>query len=315
VAGRATAGRAAGRAAAAWACVVTLQDGSGVVGGGGGGDGGKGGGGGGVLAGRAAAAGACVAALQGGAGAREWGGGGGDGDGENGAGGLGGRGGAPPAAPDGIHVNDAPCELLERSEGGGGGGDVDGGLCRDPPNALDDNVDNKLLRGSGGATGAGGSADGAVAVLSAPPLDDDDAPSELLSPLLEEWPDLIGLVLAGLNTTDCAVLAQVGKPWHEAVVSRGLPRTEWEGAVPLKLPDFVGSVEMLAWARDNGCPLLDVRTCEACVGSHEAMQWTREHDCPWEALTCANAAFGRAEQVDPRLTPGCHQIDPGLTPG
>ena len=45
----------------------------------------------------------------------------------------------------------------------------------------------------------------------AAPDDDDDAaaPSELLGPLLEEWPDLLGLVFAHLDSTDCALLAQV----------------------------------------------------------------------------------------------------------
>jgi hypothetical protein len=82
--------------------------------------------------------------------------------------------------------------------------------------------------------------------LAAP--DDDDAPSELLAPLLEEWPDLLGLVLAQLDPTDYALLSRVGKPWLAAVVSRGLPRAGKRGAVLLKLRRFVASVEMLAGA-------------------------------------------------------------------
>ena len=56
---------------------------------------------------------------------------------------------------------------------------------------------------------------GMVGHLGVPPStapdDDDDnaAPSELLEPLLEKWPDLLGLVLAHLDSTDCALLAQV----------------------------------------------------------------------------------------------------------
>jgi hypothetical protein len=42
--------------------------------------------------------------------------------------------------------------------------------------------------------------------------DPDDAPSALLGPLLNQ-PDLLGLVLAGLDPTDCAQLARaVGPP-------------------------------------------------------------------------------------------------------
>jgi hypothetical protein len=84
---------------------------------------------------------------------------------------------------------------------------------------------------------------------------DDDAPSALLEPLLEEWRDvLVKHVLARLDPTDCALLAQVGKPWLAVVVANNLPRAGQGGAVPLKIADFIGSVERLAWAKDNGCP-------------------------------------------------------------
>jgi len=44
------------------------------------------------------------------------------------------------------------------------------------------------------------------------------------------------------------MLACVGKPWLAAVMaSPGMPRAGTEGAVRLKLKDFVVSVEMLAW--------------------------------------------------------------------
>jgi len=135
--------------------------------------------------------------------------------------------------------------------------------------------------GSGGAGGgeggasAGATTDGAGAVaLAAPDVDDDDAPSELLEPLLEEWPDLLGLVLAQLDPTDHALLSRVGKPWLAAVVSRGLPRAGKEGAELLKSRRFVASVEMLAWAKANGCPWTE-RTCNSIArGGHLAvLQW------------------------------------------
>jgi hypothetical protein len=78
--------------------------------------------------------------------------------------------------------------------------------------------------------------------------DDDDAASELLGPLLEEWPDLASLVLAQLDDTDCALLARVGHPWLAAVLAANLPRAGRGRAVPLMLPEFVGSVARLAWA-------------------------------------------------------------------
>jgi hypothetical protein len=127
--------------------------------------------------------------------------------------------------------------------------------------------------------------------FAAPP--DADVPSELLEPLLEEWPDLLGLVLARLNPTDCALLSQVGKPWLAALVSRGLPRAGKGGAVSLKLIHFIASVEMLAWAKANGCPW-QPRTCNSIArGGHLAvLQWARKHGCPWSEGTCQNAAVG-----------------------
>ena len=93
--------------------------------------------------------------------------------------------------------------------------------------------------------------------------DDDATPSELLGPLLE-WPDLISLELNRLDPEDCAMLAQVGKPMLVAVASRGLQAGK-AGAVPLKLSEFVGSTQMLAWARANGCPWNEVRQCRLTV--------------------------------------------------
>ena len=84
---------------------------------------------------------------------------------------------------------------------------------------------------------------------------DDDAPSELLAPLLEEWREvLVTHVLSRLDPTDCAVLAQVAKPWLAVVVANDLPRVGQTPGWPLKIIDFVGSVARLAWAKENGCP-------------------------------------------------------------
>jgi hypothetical protein len=119
-------------------------------------------------------------------------------------------------------------------------------------------------------------------------------PSELLAPLLEEWRDvLVKHVLAWLDPEDFAMLAQVGKPWLAVVVANKLPRAGKEGAVPLVLSHFVGSIERLAWAKANGCPW-ETRTCTyaAAGGQLEVLQWAREHGCPWFSMTCARAAAG-----------------------
>ena len=91
------------------------------------------------------------------------------------------------------------------------------------------------------------------------------------------------------------MLAQVAHPWLAVVVANKLPRAGKGGSVPLKLRAFVGSIKMLAWAKDNGCPW-EKRTCAfAAEGGHlETLKWAREHDCPcdWDESTCALAAQG-----------------------
>jgi hypothetical protein len=54
-----------------------------------------------------------------------------------------------------------------------------------------------------------------------------------------------------------------------------------------------GQLEVLRWARANGCSW-DEETCAmaALGGQLEALQWARANDCPWNAVTCAAAALG-----------------------
>ena len=159
--------------------------------------------------------------------------------------------------------------------------------------------------GGGGAGGEGGAAGesniGAKAVGGHPPdadgpseenADDDTAHSELLAPLLEEWRDvLVTHVLSRLDPTDCALLAQVGKPWLEVPLANNLPRAGKGGAMPLKLVDFVGSVHSLAWAKDNGCSW-EEGTCAlvAARGHLDVLRWAREHGCDRDGETCSYAA-------------------------
>jgi hypothetical protein len=137
---------------------------------------------------------------------------------------------------------------------------------------------------------------------------DDNAPSELLGPLLEQWRDvLVRHVLERLDPKDCAMLAQVAKPWLAVVVVNNLPRAGKGEAMPLKLVDFCGSVEKLAWAKENGCPW-GIRTCRGvAAGGHlEVLQWAREHGCPWDPGTCGSAArYGHLEVLVWAREHGC----------
>ena len=133
-----------------------------------------------------------------------------------------------------------------------------------------------------GAVGRGAAMVAGGHLPEAPPEETDDdadaaAPRELLAPLLEEWREvLVTHVLSQLDPTDCAMLARVAKPWLAVVLASNLPRAGKQGSPPLKLVDFVGSAERLAWAKANGCP--------------------------WQEITCQYAAVGRC-RFNRRLSP------------
>ena len=88
--------------------------------------------------------------------------------------------------------------------------------------------------------------------------DDAAVPSELLAPLAPAR-RAVKHVLERLDPTD----APCSRGWGRRGWRRCWPTTCHAGkggAVPLKLVDFLGSVQRLAWAKDNVCPW-ERRTC------------------------------------------------------
>jgi len=126
-------------------------------------------------------------------------------------------------------------------------------------------------------------------------------PKPPLLVFLEEYPGLFAAeVLPRLDCGDRAVLAQVAHPFLAAVAAAAaaadssLPRAGKSEGVPLKLVEFLGTAERLAWAKSNGCPWTE-KTCAiaALGGQLEALRWARQHGCPWDAKTlCEFAAQG-----------------------
>jgi hypothetical protein len=88
--------------------------------------------------------------------------------------------------------------------------------------------------------------------------DDDDDASPLLGPLLGDLSDLFReeVLKKWLDPTDLALFARSSRDCLAAVVASGLPRAGLKGGeFPLDVRDFVtGSIELLAWAKTNGCP-------------------------------------------------------------
>jgi hypothetical protein len=132
-------------------------------------------------------------------------------------------------------------------------------------------------------------------------------PSPLLGGLHEGLPEVLAAkVLPRLDPTDMVLFGQVGRACRAAVVALGAPREEVQtsddsddegteggegGPLLLRVRDFVGSVERLAWAKERGCPW-DASVCEyAADGGHlDVLKWAWEHGCEWNQWTCAFAA-------------------------
>ena len=156
-------------------------------------------------------------------------------------------------------------------------------------------------------------------------------PSPLLAPLLEEWPDVLAAeVLARLDPTDLVVFGQAGRACRAAVVAFGVPQEEAgsgyydddvdastragtaEGEpLRLRVKDFVGSVERLAWAHATECPWEElVCSYAAEVGHLEVLKWARQQDCPWDSMTCSDAAYnGHLEVLKWAREQGCEWDD------
>ena len=66
-----------------------------------------------------------------------------------------------------------------------------------------------------------------------------------------------------------------------------------------------GNLEMLKWARQNGCDW-DYETCLYATRNLEILKWARENGCDWDGNTCLNAAkSGKLEMLKWPRQNGC----------
>eukprot|EP00951_Prasinocladus_malaysianus_P022515 scaffold188889_cov44-Prasinocladus_malaysianus.AAC.1 len=73
--------------------------------------------------------------------------------------------------------------------------------------------------------------------------------------------------------------------WRLAPTLRG--EATWSAAAES------GHLEVLKWARENGCPWNEHTCAYAAWGGHlEVLQWARENGCPWGEYTSELAVEG-----------------------
>ena len=104
----------------------------------------------------------------------------------------------------------------------------------------------------------------------------------------------LGIVAEGLkNTTWLAVFSRVSKACRDASTFV----EEDEAALRrLNVCDLVGTVELVTWALDQGCPSWHAAGCicmAAAGGGHlDTLKWLRVNGCEWSEETCSFAALG-----------------------
>jgi hypothetical protein len=120
----------------------------------------------------------------------------------------------------------------------------------------------------------------------------------LLERFVEDAPDVfVAHVLPRLDDGDLAVLATVNRKMRDVVFESPVGDVRDVAAVRRELalvPNFVGSIARLAWAKERGCPW-DEETfaCIAEGGNVEVAKWAKERGCPWDdEWTCTEAARG-----------------------
>ena len=117
-------------------------------------------------------------------------------------------------------------------------------------------------------------------------IPDDD---HLLGPFLGKLPpEILDVVVKDLGWFQ-TTFASAGKACRDTVKrvpdKRVVPKLTCMNAA------LGGHLEVLKWARQNGCPWNEETCWEAAGQGHlEMLQWARANGCPWDVNTWATAA-------------------------
>jgi hypothetical protein len=100
-------------------------------------------------------------------------------------------------------------------------------------------------------------------------------------------PELVHHIVHYLDKCDATILSFVSKS-HDSIKIGRVRKEEF-----CKEVASLGHLEVLKWARENGCEW-DSGTCAyAAQGGHlEVLKWARENGCDWDSNTCTYAAEG-----------------------
>ena len=99
--------------------------------------------------------------------------------------------------------------------------------------------------------------------------------------------DVLEAIARAADPTVRGVLRHVSPELRAAV------KSDAEASAAMKIPVVCGRLELLRWARKQGCPWSEETFVAAAGGGHlEVLRWLREQGCPWGKKTFAAAAEG-----------------------
>jgi hypothetical protein len=120
------------------------------------------------------------------------------------------------------------------------------------------------------------------------------------------YDDIQGILLQKLNSTDLIVLCHVNKKYYGLVSDYGKINNINRKLICDEIARY-GYLEVLKWARENGCEW-DSYTCHNAAenGHLEVLKWARENGCVWNSITCDYAAKnGNLEILKWAIENGC----------
>jgi hypothetical protein len=108
--------------------------------------------------------------------------------------------------------------------------------------------------------------------------------------------EVIDLIVSSCGIVENHVLRFISKEFHRLSHTYGVIRDKgfWYESTCFYAAKC-GYLEVLKWARNNGCPWNESTCCFAASnGQLEVLKWARNNGnpCPWGSSICANAALG-----------------------
>src|SRR5271169_854085 len=111
---------------------------------------------------------------------------------------------------------------------------------------------------------------------------------------IEDLVNVFLLLLYKISPISFVVLVYVDKFWHNKITTYAIKcRDSIKVTRQLRCENIAseGLLEVLKWARQNGCEWGRWTCSNAASNGHlEVFKWARQNGCDWDSWTCSNAA-------------------------